>query len=92
MVAKKIVIRNKAGIHCRPSSAIMTEVEKFPQVEFSLAAENGTSSMHSILELLALGLQKGDEATLQATGPDEQAACDAVAAALETEYDFPSQQ
>lgn len=92
MVVKKIVIRNRAGIHCRPSSAIMTEVEKFPQVEFCLSAENGSSSMHSILELLALGLQKGDEATLQVSGPDEQTACDTIAAALETEYDFPPQQ
>ena len=89
MVERRITVRNRAGIHCRPSSVIMTAADQFPEVEFKLITENGSSSMHSILELLALELQQGDEATLQATGKNEQEACDTVAAALEKEYDFP---
>lgn len=89
MVEKKVTVKNKAGIHCRPSSVIITVIEQFPEVEFKLISENGTSCMHSILELLALGLQQGDEATLQAKGPNETEACEIVAAALEKEYDFP---
>ena len=91
MVAKKVVIKNRAGIHCRPSSAIMAEVDKFPDVSFELRAESGTASMHSILELLALGLQQGDEATLHATGKNEAEAIEIIAAAFEREYDFPPQ-
>ena len=47
--------------------------------------------MHSILELLALGLQQGDEPTLQATGENESEAIEIIAAAFEREYDFPPQ-
>lgn len=89
MREKSVEIKNRAGIHCRPSSVIMAEIDKFPGTDFKLISENGTSSMHSILELLSLGLQQGDEVTVQASGKDEENACSAIAALLEKEYDFP---
>jgi len=92
MVEKTVVIKNKAGIHCRPSSIIIGETEKHKDTAFRLLADSGSSSMMSILELLSLGLQQGDEVRLQAVGGDEEAACAAVAALLEKEYDFPPKQ
>lgn len=89
MIEKKVVIRNRAGIHCRPSGMILNAVEKFSGTEFKLIAENGTSSMQSILELLSLGLQQGDEVLLQVKGNDEVNACETIAALLEKEFDFP---
>ena len=44
--------------------------------------------MTSILDLLALGLQYGDTAQLQVTGPQEQEAGEKIAEMLEREYDF----
>ncbi|MCI6289312.1 MAG: HPr family phosphocarrier protein [Lentisphaeria bacterium] len=88
MFEKKIQIQNKAGIHCRPSSLIMGEVEKFPGHEFKLESERGTSSLTSILDLLALGLQCGDIAVLTVSGPQEQEAGSKVAGLLEFEFDF----
>lgn len=92
MVEKTVEIRNKAGIHCRPSSVIMAEIDKFPGTEFKLISDNGTAGMHSILELLSLGLQQGDRVILQASGNDEENACTVIAALLETEFDFPQNQ
>ena len=89
MIEKKVVIRNRAGIHCRPSGVIISEAEKYTGTEFKLIAETGTSSIQSILELLSLGLQQGDEAVIQANGGDEEKACAAIAALLEKEFDFP---
>ena len=88
MFEKKIQIQNKAGIHCRPSSLIMAEVENFPGNEFSLSSARGSSSLTSILDLLALGLQSGDSAVLRVSGPQEQEAGKKVAELLEHEYDF----
>ena len=48
--------------------------------------------MHSILELLSLGLQQGDKAVLQTSGADEENACATIAALLEKEFDFPPKQ
>ncbi len=92
MVEKTVEIKNRAGIHCRPSSVIMAEVDKFPGTEFKLISESGTAGMHSILELLSLGLQQGDKAVLQTSGADEENACATIAALLEKEFDFPPKQ
>ena len=89
MLEKKIVIRNKAGIHCRPSSVIISGKEDFPGTSFKVTAESGTTDLNGILELLALGLQCGDEITLQVSGGNEAAALEAMGALFEKEYDFP---
>lgn len=88
MFEKKVTVRNQAGIHCRPSSLIISEAEKFPGNTFSLNSARGTSSLTSILDLLALGLQSGDTATLRVSGPQEQDAGARIAELLEREYDF----
>lgn len=89
MLEKKIVIRNKAGIHCRPSSIIISEKENFPETAFKVIAESGTTDLNGILELLALGLQSGDEITLQVSGGNEESALEAMKALFEKEFDFP---
>ena len=89
MLEKKIVIRNTAGIHCRPSSVIISEKEKFPGVAFKVIAENGSTDLSGILELLALGLQCGDELTLQVSGGNEAGALEAIGALFAKEFDFP---
>ena len=88
MVEKEITIRNKAGIHCRPSGAVITEAEKYPDHTFLLSGPNGKSSLQSILDLLSLGLQCGDKAKLTVEGPEEAVVAEKLAAALEYEYDF----
>lgn len=88
MFEKKVQVQNQAGIHCRPSSLIMTAVEKYPGNEFQLISSRGKSSLTSILDLLALGLQCGDTAVLQVTGPQEQEAGEKIAELLEFEFDF----
>ena len=88
MFEKKVRIINKAGIHCRPSSMIIAAAENFPGHVFRLSSANGKSSLTSILDLLALGLQSGDSAVLQVTGPNEEEAGKKIAELLEHEYDF----
>ncbi len=88
MFEKEIKVQNKAGIHCRPSSMILAEAEKYPGHVFRLISSNGESSLASILDLLALGLQCGDTAILKVTGPQEQEAGKKIAELLEYEFDF----
>ena len=89
MLEKKVVIRNTAGIHCRPSSVIVSEKEKFSDVSFKVISANGTTDLSGILELLALGLQCGDEVTLQVSGENEAEALEAMSALFAKEFDFP---
>ena len=39
MIQKTVKVVNHAGIHCRPSSLIITEAEKYPNCKFLVACE-----------------------------------------------------
>ena len=88
MQTKTVTIRNKAGIHCRPSSAIMMTAEKFTGCQFSIRTAKGISELNSILDLLALGLQQGDDVEINVSGPNEEEACQKIAKLFATEFDF----
>lgn len=88
MVKKELTVRNAAGIHCRPSSVIIAKAAEYPDHEFLLTSANGSSSLTSILDLLALGIQCGEKITLTVSGAKEEEACGVLAEALEREYDF----
>lgn len=94
MQKRSVTIRNRAGIHCRPSSVILQAVgNEFSDHKFLLTNPAGDScELNSIMGLLALGLARGDTAELQVEGPREDEAIVKVAGLLEREYDFPPQK
>ncbi len=89
MQRKSVVVRNKAGIHCRPSSAILMEAQKFPACRIKVKSRKGESELNSILSLISLGLCCGDEVTVEADGANEKAACEKMAEMFAFEFDFP---
>lgn len=88
MQKKTVQIRNKAGIHCRPSSAIMAVAAKFSGHEITAESSRGNVNLRSILDLLSMGLRMGDTVTITVTGPKEVEACEKLAELFETEFDF----
>ena len=91
MIEKKVKIQNKAGIHCRPSSVILTTIKSdFPDTSFTLITDDHPpTELNSILSLISLGLHCGNEVLLQVEGPNEEEACAKIASLLENEFDFP---
>ncbi len=94
MTEKKVKIRNKAGIHCRPSSVILTTIKAdFPETKFNLVTDDHPpTELNSILGLISLGLHYGNEALLKVEGLNEEEACTKIAELLENEFDFPPQE
>lgn len=89
MYQQTVVIRNKAGIHCRPSSVIMFTAEPYsPTHEILITGPRGVSRLTSILDLLTMGLQKGETVTISVTGEKEEELCKKLAELFETEFDF----
>ena len=89
MYQQTVVIRNKAGIHCRPSSVIMFAAEPCSAThEILITGPRGASKLGSILDLLTMGLQKGEEVTISVTGEKEEELCKKLAELFETEFDF----
>lgn len=88
MQQKKVQIRNKAGIHCRPSGVIMTTASKFSDHKIVAEAKGRAVNLVSILDLLSMGLQKDDEVTITVEGPQEEEVCAKMAELFTTEFDF----
>jgi phosphocarrier protein len=89
MVELKAVIKNEAGIHCRPTAVITQAIAGFKSTIF-VVAPVGHCEIGSALELLMLGLEQGTQVVIRAEGPDEAAAAEKFKALFETEFDFPN--
>jgi phosphotransferase system HPr (HPr) family protein len=89
MVEVNAVIKNEAGIHCRPT-ALLTQAAAGYKGTITVIAPAGTCHLGSALELMILGLEQGTQITIQAEGPDEAAAAAKFKELFETEFDFPN--
>lgn len=89
MVEVKAVVKNAAGIHCRPT-AVITQAASGVKSKITVSAPVGTCEVGSALELLMLGLEQGTQITIQASGPDEAEAAEKFKELFETEFDFPN--
>ncbi|MDQ0225196.1 phosphocarrier protein HPr [Metabacillus niabensis] len=84
MVEKTFTITNDAGLHARPATALVNAVNSFTS-EVNLEANGRTVNLKSIMGVMSLGISKGAEIKITATGSDEEAALEAVERAIKTE-------
>ena len=73
MITKKFVVQEEYGIHARPAAKI---VEKCQQFNSKIKICNGCSEADgcSILQLLLLAANKGEQIEVSADGSDEEKA------------------
>ena len=91
MKERRVTVRNKAGIHCRPSSVILNTItQEFPGCKFTIVGDGNSAELNSILALIAMGLVCGAQATLRVEGPDEEKALKRIGDLFEYEFDFPA--
>ena len=89
MVEATATIRNSAGIHCRPSAAIVKAVGDYPG-RLEISTTNGTTDPRSIMGLLSLCLETGTRVRIVVDGPDETATALRLVELLETHFDYPT--
>lgn len=89
MVEATATIRNSAGIHCRPSAAIVKAMNGYTG-ELSITTANGSCDPRSIMGLLSLCLEVGTPVRIRVEGPDETATACKLVELLETHFDFPA--
>ncbi|MBE6357123.1 MAG: HPr family phosphocarrier protein [Lentisphaerae bacterium] len=91
MQKRIVTVRNRAGIHCRPSGVILTAIKnEFPDHFFQVITNDGeVTELDSMLALISLGLGKGTSVTLQVEGIDEERAIVRIGDLFEYEFDFP---
>jgi phosphotransferase system HPr (HPr) family protein len=83
---RTVIVTNPAGLHARPSAAIVEAVRRFKS-QVQIRSRNEVVDARSILELLTLGAKQGSELVLTAKGPDAEQVLDAVVEELSKHYE-----
>ena len=78
---RRVRVALEHGIHARPA-AQMVNALKGVGGQVSLAAHGRSANARSTVALMKLGVRKGDEVEVRATGGDARSAIDAIAAFL----------
>ena len=80
MYTKDVTVKNQVGLHARPASDFVGLAGRFSsKIELNRVGEEDKYNGKSIVMLLALGLEKGEDAILSAEGADEREAVEALA-------------
>jgi len=86
MMERTVTIGSKSGLHARPAAIFVQNAKGF-QCRITLSKNEKTANAKSILSVLALGAEQGDQVVLKAEGDDAATAVDSLTALLERELE-----
>lgn len=72
-INKKIVVRNKQGLHARPAALFVQIASRF-DARITVAKDGEVVNGKSIMGILMLGAAKGSEVMIEAVGDDAEEA------------------
>jgi phosphocarrier protein len=85
MIKRDFNISNKLGLHARPSAQLTQAAAKF-QSEVWIAKAGRRVNAKSIMGVMMLAAGQGSVVTVDADGPDEAEAIDAIGALIEGKF------
>ena len=83
---RTVILGSKSGLHARPAAVFVQHAKGFQsQVTLSIFKDSRDKTVNakSILSVLSLGAEQGDQVVLKANGEDAELAADKLAALLE---------
>ncbi|AYV65808.1 phosphocarrier protein HPr [Niallia circulans] len=84
MSEKTFTVIDETGIHARPATLLVSTASKFKS-DMQISFKGKSVNLKSIMGVMSLGVPKGGEITISATGEDEVEAVDGVEAVLKKE-------
>lgn len=78
MKSFKYTIKDSLGIHARPAGLLVKTAAKF-QSKITISGNGKFADIKRLLAVMSLGIKCGVEVEISAEGPDEDAACAALA-------------
>ena len=86
MKERKIIIKNKLGLHARAAAKIVTLTNKFDSI-INIVNGNKSADAKSIMKILMLSAPKGTEIKITADGKDEVLALDSLETLIKEKFD-----
>lgn len=87
-VEATVTVRNKQGLHARPSSVLAQAAISFPDTTIRLKKGALEVDAKSIMELILLEAHFGTELQLTATGPKAEEAVALIRGLFERQFDL----
>lgn len=87
MTARKAVVKNPLGIHARPAALIVAEAAKYDAEVFLSVGEVRRINGKSIMGVMMLAAEEGAEVTVEAEGTEAEAAAEALAALIGSQFE-----
>ena len=84
MSEKTFTVIDETGIHARPATLLVSAASKYKS-DMQISFKGKSVNLKSIMGVMSLGVPKGGEITITATGEDETEAVDGVEAVLKKE-------
>lgn len=85
MFIKQATVNNQVGLHARPATFFIQKANEFKSSIWVEKDERRVNAK-SLLGVLSLGIVKGTEIALIADGPDEEAAVNALAELISSDF------
>ncbi len=85
MISKSYIIKNKFGLHARPSASFVQTANRF-QAAIKVEKDGQVADGKSIMELMMLAAAQGTKITIKAQGADAREALEALGALIEGRF------
>ncbi len=82
IVERTVIVGSKSGLHARPAGVFVQRAKAFHS-QITLSKNEKTVNAKSILSILSLGAEQGDQIVLNINGDDAQTALDQLVQLLE---------
>ncbi len=79
----QFTIRDELGIHARPAGLLAKLAKEYKGTTVTVTKGENTVKASQLMKLMGLGAKRGDEVTVAADGPDEDAAIEKLKAFFE---------
>ena len=83
MVSKEVIVNNGTGLHARPATLLVKKASSFKS-DVSIEFNGKEANVKSLIGVLSLGVTKGANITVTASGDDETLAAEEIAKLIET--------
>ncbi len=85
MFEKTICVTNETGIHARPA-AVLVKVAMRYEADIFIYRGGNEYDAKSIMNVMSMGVRKGEEIHLKVSGSDETEAFQAITALIENDF------
>ncbi len=83
---RTVTVASASGLHARPASLVVQTVTASGH-QVTIAKGEKSANAGSILGLLGLGVENGDQVTLTVSGDDAETTADSLVDFLQTDHD-----